>query len=436
MVSRMKTSPKAFFAYARARQQTRAKIGPFIDTTSGLPNPDPDFTAEQLSKQYSNVFVQPRAEWSVPSPSEFFAIGSTENNITDFTFTEQDIENACKELNPDSAPGPDGIPAELLRTARAELARPLHILWRASLDNGSIPPELLLVQVCPLHKGGSRSAAKNHRPVAPTSHMTKVFERVMRKVLVSHLEEHSHLPDGQHGFRAGRSCLTQLLSFWDTLLEEMEQGKGVDVVYTDYAKAFDKCEIGVLLHRLRDSGIKGKVGCWLAAFLNPAARQQAVGVDGRLSALRPVISGVPQGTVLGPVLFLVHIALMGANLSTGTTITSFADDTRLKRGITEEQDCAALQLNLEAVYSWADRVNMHFNEAKFEVLRFWADRSAAPDILYMAPDGGLIKEKDCTRDQGVQVGTDLMFTAQVDRAVAAGSHMAGWIMQTFQNRGR
>ena len=127
---------------------------------------------------------------------------------------------------------------------------------------------------------------------------------------------------------------------------------------------------------------------------------------------------------------------MGANLSTGTTITSFADDTRLKRGITEEQDCAALQLDLEAVYSWADRVNMHFNEAKFEVLRFWADRSAAPDILYMAPDGGPIEEKDCTRDLGVQVGTDLMFTAQVDRAVAAGSRMAGWIMRTFRHRGR
>ena len=145
----------------------------------------------------------------------------------------------------------------------------------------------------------------------------------------------------------------------------------------------------------------GKVGCWLAAFLDPAARQQAVGVDGRLSALRPVTSGVPQGTVLGPVLFLVHIALMGDDLSAGTTITSFADDTRLKRGILEEQDCATLQLDLETGYNWTDRVNMHCNEAKFEVLRFWADRSAAPDILYMAPDGGLIEEKDCTRDLGV-----------------------------------
>ena len=150
---------------------------------------------------------------------------------------KQNIEIACKELNPDSIPGLDGIPAELLRTARAELAQPLHILWQASLVHGSITTELLLVQVLPLHKGGSRSAAKNYQPVVLTSHMTKVSERVMRKVLVSHLEEHSVLPDGQHGFQEGPfragSCLTQLLSFWDTLLEEMEQGKGVDVVYTD-----------------------------------------------------------------------------------------------------------------------------------------------------------------------------------------------------------
>ena len=381
------------------------------------------------------MFVQPRPEWAVPSPAEFFPTERSEDKIIDFDFSEQDILNACKELKPNSAPGPDGLPAELLRTARAELARPLHILWRASLDQGSIPPDLLLVQVSPVHKGGSRSAAKNYRPVALTSHLTKVFERVLRKILVSHLEARGHLPDGQHGFRAGRSCLTQLLSFWDSLLEEMEQGKGVDVVYTDYAKAFDKCEIGVLLHRLRDCGITGKVGCWLAAFLNPDTRQQAVGVDGRLSELRPVISGVPQGTVLGPVLFLIHIALMGDNLSADTSMSSFADNTRLKRGIKVVQDCAALQLDLQAVYSWADHVNMHFNHDKFEVLRFWPDRTAAPDVIYVGPDGDPIEQKDCTRDLGVLIGTDLTFSAQVDQAVAAGSSMAGWGLRTFRHRG-
>ena len=99
----------------------------------------------------------------------------------------------------------------------------------------------------------------------------------------------------------------------------MEQGKGVDTIYTDFSKAFDKVETGVLLHELRDCGVKGKLGCWLASFLDHKSRQQAVVVDGRVSSLEPVISWVPQGTVLGPVLFLVHIRNISSGLSEGTT---------------------------------------------------------------------------------------------------------------------
>ena len=121
--------------------------------------------------------------------------------------------------------------------------------------------------------------------MALTSHLVKVFERVVRKWLETHLDDNELLPDGQHGFRAKRSCLTQLLTFWDTVLEQLEEGKGVDAVYTDFAKAFDKCETGVLLHKLKDCGIRGKMGHWLAAFLDPSVRKQAVGVEGRLSYL-------------------------------------------------------------------------------------------------------------------------------------------------------
>ena len=109
-------------------------------------------------------------------------------------------------------------------------------------------------------------------------------------------------------------------------MDQLEQGKGVDVIYTDFAKAFDKCETGVLLHRLKECGVRGKVGCWLAALLDSSVRKQAVGVDGRLSTLAPVVSGVPQGTVLGPCLFLVHLLDISSNLSAGTTASSFADD--------------------------------------------------------------------------------------------------------------
>ena len=182
----------------------------------------------------------------------------------------------------------------LLKSCRTELNKPLYVLWRSSLDNSSIPVELLLVLICPIHKGGSRSLPKNYRPVALTSHLIKIFERVVRKVLVKHIEKLGLLPDGQHGSRSMRSTLTQLLSHWDSVLEGLETGEGVDAVYLDFSKAFDKVETGVLLHKLRDGKVLGKLGCWLAAFLDSANRLQAVVVEGRVSALSPVISGVPH----------------------------------------------------------------------------------------------------------------------------------------------
>jgi hypothetical protein len=178
-----------------------------------------------------------------------------------------------------------------------------------------------------VHKGGSRGLPANYRPVAFTNHIIKMFERVVRRCLVTHMEENSLLPDDQQGFRSKRSCLTQLLSYWDSVLDQMEEGKGVDVVYTDFAKAFNKCETGFLLQRLREFGVRGRMGHWLAAFLDPLVRMQSVGVDGRLSTLTSVVSGVPQGSVLEPCLFLIHLMGISTNISAGTTASFFADDT-------------------------------------------------------------------------------------------------------------
>ena len=213
---------------------------------------------------------------------------------------------------------------------------------------------------------------KNYRPVALTSHLIKVFERVLRKGLVTHIERLGLLPDGQHGSRAMRSTLTQLLSHLDSILDGLERGEGVDAVYLDFSKAFDKVETGVLLHKLRDSKVLGKVGCWLGAFLDSAHRQQAVVVEGRLSSLSPVISGVPQGTVLGPILFLIHISDIARGVSATTTTSSYVDDTRVCRSMgNSDSDCQLLQNDLTSIYDWASDVNMTFNSDKFECLRYW-----------------------------------------------------------------
>ena len=248
---RIKTNSKAFFSFARSRQKVKTKIGPFLYPDTSIPNPSPDFAGEELKKQYDSVFSAPRPAWSVTDPEEHFKYEEGDDSLNDFQFTPEDIEKACSELKGTAAAGPDGVPAILLKTCRKELSKPLYTMWRSSLDSGKIPSELLLVLISPIHKGGSRSAPKNYRPVALTSHLIKVFERVLRRVLVRHIERQGILPDGQHGSRAMRSTLTQLLSHWDSILEGLEKGEGLDAVYLDFSKAFDKVETGVLLHKLK-----------------------------------------------------------------------------------------------------------------------------------------------------------------------------------------
>ena len=150
----------------------------------------------------------------------------------------------------------------------------------------------------------------------------------------------------QHGFRGGRSCLSQLLSHFDRITYELEKGNGVDVIYLDFAKAFDKLDHGITLHKLKALGIRGHLGRWIFTFLT--GRQQSVVVDGRMSLPKPVISGVPQGSVLGPLLFLVLIGDIDKNVATAF-LSSFADDTRVGNGINSHADVDDLQRDLEAV---------------------------------------------------------------------------------------
>ena len=435
-VLRIKSNSKAFFSFARSRQKVRSKVGPFLDPATGLPNSSPDFSAEALKYQYDSVFSAPRPAWSVSDPKAHFAVQDDQDSLNDFKFNPEDIERACSELKGTAAAGPDGVPAILLKTCKKELSKPLYIMWRASLDSGKIPPELLLVLITPIHKGGSRAVPKNYRPVALTSHLIKVFERVLRRELVRHVERHGLLPDGQHGSRAMRSTLTQLLSHYDSVLEGLENGEGVDAVYLDFSKAFDKVETGVLLHKLKTAKVLGKVGCWLAAFLDSENRQQAVVVEGRVSSLSAVISGVPQGTVLGPVLFLLHIADIAVNVSHLSTASSYVDDTRVTRSISDKVDCKALQEDLSTIYSWAEEVNMEFNCDKFECLRYWPKQHTRPDFCYTAPGGTVIQEKEHLRDLGVEMASDLTFSVHISNTVSAANRLVGWALRTFRRRSR
>ena len=238
------------------------------------------------------------------------------------------------------------------------------------------------------------------------------------------------LEDTQHGFRAGRSCLSQLIEHYDYILEELAKGHNVDVVYLDFAKAFDKVDHGILCHKLKELGISGKLGIWLNCFLNQ--RQQAVWANGALSELIRVLSSVPQGTVLGPVLFIILIN----DISDGilSRLATFADDTRITRGIEDRNDTVILQDDLHRVYEWQETNNMQFNESKFQLLQYGSDKQLKEETHYVGPEGQRITAKDCVRDLGILMTNDATFTDHIDKAVKAAKQKCGWILRTFATR--
>ena len=204
------------------------------------------------------------------------------------------------------------------------------------MDNGDIAPMLKTAVICPILKPGSRrNHPKSYRPVSLTSHIIKVFERVIRTALVKYLEDNNLLPSDQHAYIRGRSTLSQLLNHVEDAIRNWEEGKATDTIYLDFAKAFDKVDHDILCHKLKELGVSGRLGIWIREFL--VGRSQQVSVDGLLSESFKVTSGIPQGTVLGPILFIIMIGDLGKDLLRSTT-SKYADDTKNTARVENTED--------------------------------------------------------------------------------------------------
>ena len=178
--------------------KTKSKIGPLQDIHGNLKT-DPEVKANLLQNQYTKVFSDPK---DVDSNKEYEE--RTQEEISDINFTLKDIVEAIKDIPTYAAPGPDKIPAMVLKECAEQIAEGIHILWRRSLDTAQIPDILKLQTIIPLFKKGSKGLPENYRPVSLTSHIIKLFGRVVRKKLVKHLEDNSLISDNQHAFRIGR----------------------------------------------------------------------------------------------------------------------------------------------------------------------------------------------------------------------------------------
>ena len=276
-------------------------------------------------------------------------------------------KQAIKNMKKNKSPGPDGLHPRFIKEGADQLAEPFRILFENSFDNGQLPMDWKLANITAIFKKGKRCDPGNYRPVSLTSVVCKLMESLIRERIMEHMKSKQLFSKKQFGFLPGRSTVLQLIRVMDQWTKILEEGDAVDVTYCDFMKAFDKVPHRRLLEKVKSYNIGEKYLKWIDAFLRP--RKQRVIVNGQKSEWKDVKSGVPQGSVLGPLLFVLYINDLPGVMKNGSEVYMYADDTKVYRQIKNQNDVNQLQEDIECMKKWSEKWLLLFHPKKCKYMR-------------------------------------------------------------------
>ena len=420
IINNVKTNPKSFWRYVNTRLKTKPGID-VIENELGHLKSSPSDKAKLLNKFFCSVFTVEDVTNMPVLPCRPF-LGST---LSDVVITAQEVCSKLLNLNVTGAPGPDGLHPRILKELAHQIAPPLAQIFNACIITSSVPSEWRHAVVVPIFKKGKKQSASNYRPISLTSVVCKTMEAVMRDKIMHHLKENNLLSPHQHGFRPARSCSTQLLEVMDAWTQDIEARQPLDAAYLDFKKAFDSVPHGRLLLKIETHGILGTALEWIRAFLS--ARTQQVLVEGTLSTRSAVISGVPQGSVLGPLLFLIYINDMPDHIT--SNIKLFADDCKVYNVASSSQTREQLQQDLDELGNWSRLWQLPFNLDKCHVLHLGPGNPKSTYTMLGKP----LEVTESERDLGIIIDGDLKFHLQTAAAVAKANKTLGIARKSFAN---
>ena len=354
LVGDVKANPKDFNRFINSQKWTPRVFKK--RNCGGVAQSESEKTAE-CNGQFTDVFT--KFEYSqVP------LLDRSATFMEDIGVTKEGVTKLLKGLKPSKALGPDELHPRVLKELASELGPIFAHLFQQSIDSGDIPKEWTLDNISPLFKKGDRSLVCNYRPVSLTCVPCKFLEHIVCSNIMAHLDEHKLLSDKQHAFRKWHSYETQLATVINDLAKILDNEGQVDTFILDFEKAFDTPHVP-LKSTLFSYGIGGKTFKRINAFL--CYRQERVVVNDVKSDWAPVVSGVPQGTVLDPLLFSLHINDITADIA--SEIRLFADDCVCFREIKDKEDTLKLQRDIDRLGNWDRKWGMRFKPVKCNMMQ-------------------------------------------------------------------
>jgi Reverse transcriptase (RNA-dependent DNA polymerase) len=386
---------RPFYNYVKKKARSNEGVGP-LKSARGETITGEAAMAEELNNCFSNVFTREDGTHA-PAATQI----TTRTKLQRTFITSQKVRTQIKKLKKTGSAGPDGISSELLQECSDEISPILAALYRKSMNTSTVPAEWKQANVVPIFKKGAKQDPSNYRPISLTCVCCRVMESILKDDITAHLDRNNVISKSQHCFRAGRSCTTNLLEFMEPVTKACDQGKPVDIIYLDFAKAFDKVPHGRLLTEIAAAGIGGELYSWIKEWLT--GRSQRVVINGSFSSWSPVLSGVPQGSVLGPLLFNIFINDLDSTVTANQLIKKFADDTKIGHVIAYNESAAELQSTLDRLHTWSTVWGMEFNVKKCHVLHVGRNN---PAHVYKL-GGQNLAATNSERDVGVQISDTL-----------------------------
>ena len=333
----------------------------------------------------------------------------------------EDVNSVLSTLSTDKATGPDEISARWSKECANEIVPSLTALFNKSLSLGKVPQEWKEANVTPIHKKEDIRDVSNYRPISLLSLVSKLLERVIH----IHVSEfvHSSLNEQQHGFRNRRSCTTQLLSVFHDVGKARDSGKEADLIYLDFSKAFDSVSHKKLIYKLKLHSISGSLLNWFTDYLNK--RLQRVVVNGVASSYLKATSGVPQGSIHGPLLFLIYSNDL-PDAANHSVVPMFADDSKCYREIAKPLDRNHFQADLNSLHEWSYTWELDFNPKKCAAMRFFRKKGPDQSQNYYL-NNQLIKLRTSQSDFSILVSNNLKWSLHINNLVSKANNMLGFI---------
>ena len=411
----VKNNPKKFWGYAQRKLKTRPGIPDLKkdddrNSADSYTHNDSEKASEFL-KYFSSVFTIENTENGIPHfPKQDYV--AELNNIE---ITEAKVLKKLKLLKTNKSPGPDKMHPRVLHEVADSIAKPVAHIFCTSLRTKTLPNEWKHAIVTAIYKKGQKTLASNYRPVSLTPILCKVMESFIRDAIHDHMISNALYSDKQFGFINARSTTLQMLHVLDIWTKILDQGGTLDVVYCDFMKAFDKVPHERLLHKIQQYGITGNILGWIKSFL--ANRTQQVCINNTLSEKAPVTSGIPQGSVLGPLLFVLYINDLPGEVDKDTFLYLFADDTKVFREIDSQADNAILQCDINNLKRWSDQWLLKFHPQKCVSMTIC--NKSEPGLTEKTKreyhmGNYKLKSSDCEKDIGIHVDEHLSFDTHIN----------------------